>query len=817
MYEVRRIDKKRVRSPLLALFFTHKIVLDFQRHGVHHGGMKTQNLIKRKLSQPESVVVVQQILEDNKQAPRCAIAERVCRHFAFFNALGNPQKSGCLKALRELDRAGRLQLPEARRQCPQAGPRRRTEPVEEPRDVPSAAGQVQQLQLIRVESDTEVRIWNELMIQEHPRRAGPLVGAQIRYLIGSEQGWLGGLGFSASALQLKARDQWIGWDAPTRQQQLHRVINLSRFLIRPCVRCHNLASQVLGMSLRRVADDFELRYGYRPWLVESFVEKSRYSGTCYQASNWIEVGQTQGRGRQDRAHQHAETVKAIYLYPLENNFRNRMGIERPVREAREMTQGLESDQWAHNEFGGARLGDERLSKRLVESARIQAEMPGEAFSGAGQGNWPLVKGYYRMIEKPDDAAITMDAILAPHRERTLQRMMTQHTVLCIQDGTDLNYNSLAQCQGLGVIGTNQTSAQSRGLHLHSTLVVTTDGLPLGLLGAQCEAPQGQKEEPEEEEEKACSRTKPLEERKTFCWIESLRDSNALAAEMPSTRQVCVMDREADFFELFNEPRHQQVELLVRAKHDRRTEGQYKLFETLRRSEVRGTLTIQIPRQSARPKLSKQKARPHRSERTAQVALRYQEVELSPPSEHKDKAPVKLWVVHLHEETPPPGEIPLEWFLLTTIAVTRNWIAEECIRWYRLRWRIEDWHRVLKSGCGTEKLAYRTAERLKRGIAINMVIAWRIMLMTLLGRECPELPAEVLFSDIEIEVLSAHAVKKNIEPPTQLGEAVQLVASLGGYLGRKKDPPPGYQIMWRGYANLQILCDGYLLGRSVDTG
>lgn len=801
----------------LGLFFTHKIVLDFQRHGVHHGGMKTQNLIKRKLSQPESVVVVQQILEDNKQAPRCAIAERVCRHFAFFNALGNPQKSGCLKALRELDRAGRLQLPEARRQCPQAGPRRRTEPVEEPRDVPSAAGQVQQLQLIRVESDTEVRIWNELMIQEHPRRAGPLVGAQIRYLIGSEQGWLGGLGFSASALQLKARDQWIGWDAPTRQQQLHRVINLSRFLIRPCVRCHNLASQVLGMSLRRVADDFELRYGYRPWLVESFVEKSRYSGTCYQASNWIEVGQTQGRGRQDRAHQHAETVKAIYLYPLENNFRNRMGIERPVREAREMTQGLESDQWAHNEFGGARLGDERLSKRLVESARIQAEMPGEAFSGAGQGNWPLVKGYYRMIEKPDDAAITMDAILAPHRERTLQRMMTQHTVLCIQDGTDLNYNSLAQCQGLGVIGTNQTSAQSRGLHLHSTLVVTTDGLPLGLLGAQCEAPQGQKEEPEEEEEKACSRTKPLEERKTFCWIESLRDSNALAAEMPSTRQVCVMDREADFFELFNEPRHQQVELLVRAKHDRRTEGQYKLFETLRRSEVRGTLTIQIPRQSARPKLSKQKARPHRSERTAQVALRYQEVELSPPSEHKDKAPVKLWVVHLHEETPPPGEIPLEWFLLTTIAVTRNWIAEECIRWYRLRWRIEDWHRVLKSGCGTEKLAYRTAERLKRGIAINMVIAWRIMLMTLLGRECPELPAEVLFSDIEIEVLSAHAVKKNIEPPTQLGEAVQLVASLGGYLGRKKDPPPGYQIMWRGYANLQILCDGYLLGRSVDTG
>ena len=779
--------------------------------------MKTQNLIKQTLSQPESVVVIQQILEDNKEAPRSAIAKRVCQHFEFFNALGKPQKSGCLKALRELERVGRLQLPEARRQSPQAGPRRLTALVEQPQNLPSTAGKIQQLQLIRVETDTEVRIWNELMIQEHPRGAGPLVGAQIRYLIGSEHGWLGGLGFSASALQLKDRDQWIGWDAQTRQQQLHRVINLSRFLIRSSVCCHNLASHVLGMSLRCVADDFELRYGYRPWLVESFVDQTHYRGTCYQAANWIEVGQTQGRGRQDSANQQAETVKAIYLYPLETNFRHLMGIQRPVREALEITAGLEGEQWAQNEFGGASLGDERLSKRLVESARVQAEKPGEAFSGAAQGNWALVKGYYRMIDQPDDAAITMEAILAPHRERTLQRMMAQETVLCIQDGTDLNYNSLAKCEGLGVIGTNQTGTQSRGLHLHSTLVATTDGLPLGLLGAQCEAPADQKQALEEEEEQATSSKKTIEGKKNFCWIESLRDSNALAAEMPSTRQVCAMDREADFYELFCEPRHPQVELLVRAKHNRLTDGQYKLFDTLRRSKVRSTLTIQIPRQSARPKLSKQKARPYRPARSAQVALRYREIELPPPCAHKDKAPVRLWVVHIREKRPPAGETPLEWFLLTTLAVTSNRIAEDCIRWYRLRWRIEDWHRVLKSGCGTEKLAYRTAERLKRGIAINMVIAWRIMLMTLLGRECPELPAEVLFSDIEIEVLSAYAVKKNIDPPTQLGEAVQLVASLGGYLGRKKDPPPGHQIMWKGYANLQILCDGYLMGRSVGTG
>ena len=131
--------------------------------------------------------------------------------------------------------------------------------------------------------------------------------------------------------------------------------------------------------------------------------------------------------------------------------------------------------------------------------------------------------------------------------------------------------------------------------------------------------------------------------------------------------------------------------------------------------------------------------------------------------------------------PPAGETPLEWFLLTTIAVTSNRIAEDCIRWYRLRWRIEDWHRVLKSGCGTEKLAYRTAERLKRGIAINMVIGWRIMLMTLLGRECPELPAEVLFSDTEIAVLNVYAVKKTL--PTHTTGRDHTIGSLSWWAPR----------------------------------
>lgn len=254
--------------------------------------MNKQNLIKQQLMQPESIAVVKQILYDNSEATRFEIAGRVCEHFSFVNAIGKPQRSSCAKALRELERIGRFHLPEPKTQPTRGGPRRLTEPVEPPHDVPLRVGQIKDLQVIRVETDTEVRIWNELMIHEHPRGAGPLVGAQIRYLIQSTHGWLGGLSFSASALQLKDRDGWIGWNTETRRQYLYRIINLSRFLIRPTVNCANLASSVLGMTLRSVAEDFELRYGYCPLLVESFVDTSCYTGTCYKASNWIEVGKT---------------------------------------------------------------------------------------------------------------------------------------------------------------------------------------------------------------------------------------------------------------------------------------------------------------------------------------------------------------------------------------------------------------------------------------------------------------------------------------------------------------------------------------------
>ena len=728
--------------------------------------MFSQSQIKRTLSHPDSIFYIAGLLEGGEFIHRTELAEFLCEEWGFQDARGELQRSGCVKALRKLEAAGHFTLPEAQAKNGPGTPKRLPEAVADPTGVPAQAGEVRGLALLLVSGEEHMRIWNEMMIREHPRGHGPLVGRQVRYLISSEHGWLGALGFAAPALQLADRDNWIGWTVEQRRAALHTVVNMSRFLIRPSVHCPNLASMLLAMAARQMPVDFEQRYHYRPMLMESFVDSAQFAGTCYKAANWIRVGKTQGRGRQDRYWQAGETVKDIYVYLLEKDFRAQLGLAADAgRSALGPADGLETETWAEKEFGGAPLGDERLSKRLVNIASAKAGIPGRAFTGVAKGDNAAIKAYYRLIDMPEASEVTMDNILLPHRDRTMRRMLGQQTVLCVQDGSDLNYNSLSACTGLGEIGSNQTGAKSRGLHLHTTLAIATSGLPLGVLKAQCEAPVAKAPE-----EKRPTFAIPIEEKKTFVWIEHHRDLVAVAADMPHTRLIDILaqelkahcDREADFFEMFDEQRREgSVELLVRAKHDRNLEeDSLKLFEAVRQTPERSRVRVQIPRQSARSKKSKQQARPYRPARNADLAVRYMRVQLRPAHYHADKDPIDIWVIHAREENPPPNSEPVEWFLLTTMELGSPQDAEECLRWYCLRWRIEDWHRVLKSGCRIEDIAHETAERIRRAVAINLVIAWRITLMTLLGRETPGLPAEVLFSDIELQTLRAYAKKKS---------------------------------------------------------
>jgi hypothetical protein len=774
--------------------------------------MEEQHNIKRKLTLPASIDIIRSLAADPGLDSRTKLAKRVCEEFSLCDTLGHVQTGSCVKALRDLEKAGLVTLPaptiHSGRKPGTHAARRLPQPVAPPDEVPAHVQDIQDLHLERVQTDEQLLIWNELMESEHPLGAGPLVGRQLRYLVGSRHGWLGGIGYGASALQLADRDAWIGWTGEQRRKYLYTVVGMNRFLIRPMVDCENLASKVLGMGTAVLAADFEERYGYRPLLLESFVDTGHYTGASYKAANWTAVGTTKGRGRQDRRTQAAAGKKAIYMYVLEQDFRMQLALDANAgKGALPVGEGLEGDLWAAYEFGGADLGDKRLNTRLVEVAAAKAKDPGAVFSEAVGGKGAKVKGYYRMIDKPEQSGVSMESIMAPHRERTIRRMMAQKTVLCIQDGSELNYTNLEQCDGLGVLGANQTGAKSRGLHLHSTFTVAPNGLPLGVLKAQARAPQ-----PREPGDNRKAPEVPIEEKKSFLWIEHHRDLVEVAKRMPHTRLVDVCDREADFFELFDEQRKQaRVELLTRAHHNRSVKHEeQRLFDLLRGSPELGSFGLVVPRQSARPKKSRQTAQDARTRRTVQLVVHAKKVRLMPPAGHEHLDPIDIWAVHAVEAAPPQDEQAIEWFLLTTLEVETVQQAQNCLGWYSLRWRIEDWHRVLKSGCRIEELKHESAERLRRAIAINLVIAWRIMLMTLMGRQMPGMPAELVFSDIEIRTLQAYAKKKKLKSPTTVGEAVQLVAAIGGHVERKNAPPPGHQVLWRGYSKLGHLCEGFSL-------
>ena len=741
------------------------------------------------------------------------LADRVCDAFHLRDGRGRLQRASCCKALGALHRAGQIALPPARRH--RAGgrrPRVLAHAVSPAYEVPGEVSQVRELVLVRVGTDAQRRVWNTLMADEHPRGAGPFVGHQMRYLVGSAHGWLGAVGFAASARRLSARDVWMGWDETRRCAHLHRVVGLCRFLIRPHVTCRNLASHVLGRAARAVGEDFERRYGYRPWLLETFVDEREHTGASLRAANWVRVGETCGRGRNDRTHEAPETRKAVYVYELEPAWRERLDVPAPGLARLAPGEGLDARSWAGNEFGGAPLGDARLSARLVQSAHHMALWPMRAITGATNGARAMVKGHYRLIDQPADSEVTVEHILAPHRARTLQRMQSHSTVLCVLDGTSVNFTRRGHTQGLGAIGSNQTGALARGLHLHTTLAVSPEGVPLGVLRAAFDAPA-----PPDPEDKG---PKAREEKKSFRWIEGLRDCAQAARTLPQTRVVCTMDREADFRDLFVEHREHapHVELLVRAKVNRvlgtdtTPEGDKlvrRLFDEVRNAPPRGACTVEVRRHSARVKASKQAPKSQRPARVAETTLRYEPVALPCPQ----AAPLALWMVHAREEHPPAKTEPLEWFLLTTVPVTSAEEAKRLLEYYALRWRIEDYFRILKSGCKVEELQHHRAERLERAIAIKMVVGWRIQLMVRLGREVPELPAEVLFCDTELRVLATFARSRTLAPPRHLGEAVKLLARLGGWLGRTRDPP-GAQLLWHGYTQLAAmtfafeLCDEY---------
>jgi len=275
---------------------------------------------------PRSLRSIREIIASDPQLCRAGIARQVCAQLDWHDIQGKPKLMGATVALLRFDREGWIQLPKPRHRGRVVGITQATLPTHfcvPDQPLETALFQLGKVSLKAVTS-TDSALWNGLIAHYHYLGYRLLCGAQMRYLIVGGSTILGALSFSAAALTLRDRDQWIGWDSDQRQRNRHLIVNNSRFLILPWVRVPNLASHVLAQAARQLPADFQQRYGVRPVLLETFVEQDRFQGTCYRAANWRCVGQTRGLGRNHQALSSRMPIKSIWVYPLIRNARQQL-------------------------------------------------------------------------------------------------------------------------------------------------------------------------------------------------------------------------------------------------------------------------------------------------------------------------------------------------------------------------------------------------------------------------------------------------------------------------------------------------------------
>ena len=451
------------------------------------------------------------------------------------------------------------------------------------------------------------------------------------------------------------------------------------------------------------------------------------------------------------------------------------------------------DSWAEEEFGAAKLGDIRRTRRLIELAHVFGQRPSASLPDAAQDP-AMLKAAYRFFDTDD---VEPAAILASHTSSTHDRCSSVPIILAVEDTTELDWSHHPATTGLGPIHTKKHV----GLLLHTTLAFTPEAIPLGILHEHVWARDATTfgNLPDQH-------TRPFAEKESYRWVRGLEAINAARDACPTTQFVLVADAEADIYDLLVAERRVGVDLLIRAGQNRCVQHPEArlLWDALPSGTRVGTRSIQVAARDGQPA------------REATVTIYRQEVCLHPPSRRASEAlaAVTLWAVWVVEASPPAGVEAIEWLLLTSIAVLTDAWACTIVDWYCCRWGIEIWHKALKSGCAIETRQLETAERLQRCLALFSVIAWRIVFTTMLARTCPDAACTAVLDEDEWQALYCHIHQTTRLPhtPPSLRDAVRWIARLGGFQGRKHDGEPGVKVMWKGFQHLAGLTSMYRLLR-----
>ena len=465
----------------------------------------------------------------------------------------------------------------------------------------------------------------------------------------------------------------------------------------------------------------------------------------------------------------------------------------------------DADVWLDRELTKCDFKDKRLGKRFRLLFERLASNPGESIPLACQ-DWANTKAAYRFL---DNDRISEAQILAGHFHATRDRVAaTDGPILVLHDTTEFSFKrediDAVDITHKAVAGAYRDGKLRHytacGILMHSSLAVTAEGLPLGLTAVKFWTRK--KFKGTNALKKKINPTRvPIEEKESIRWLENLRQSTELLAQ--PTRCVHIGDRESDIYELFCAAREAGTHFLLRTCVDRLAgDGAHTIADEIAEVRCKGVHHVEVRDR-------------HNQSCEANLELRFRRIRVLPPIGKQTRYPqLVLTVLHATEHGRPRNHEPIDWKLITDLPVTSRASAIEKLHWYALRWKIETFHKILKSGCRAEHSKLRSAERLVNLLAIFCILGWRIFWLTMLNRSTRHAAPTLAFTPLEIDLLNrlssirAHAKSRRA---VSLGSCLTQLACLGGYLARDGDAPPGNTVMWRGLSRLTDIEIGYMLG------
>jgi len=452
--------------------------------------------------------------------------------------------------------------------------------------------------------------------------------------------------------------------------------------------------------------------------------------------------------------------------------------------------------WLKNELDKSDFNDARLNKRLTKMIHAatneqESSIP-KNFIGMAE-----TRGAYRFLVDPK---VTSAKILSSHQEATVERVKRCKTVLALEDTSFFNFGGSRKKCGLGP----HTKGTENGLNLHTCLAVTPEGLNLGVLNLNVyvkERVQGQKVD---------HKKRPIEEKESYRWYQGMELCGKVAGQAPATRVVYVADREGDVYEVFNRGAELGAHWLIRSAYDRRTQEGMHLHEAAQQARPLGETSWTM------------KARPGRKAREVRQSIRSCIVRPRAPKrlEVAGYAPVMVSVVHACEIDPPEGEEPVQWLLLTDLPADSMESALEKVNWYRCRWQIEVFFKIVKSCFGGEKLQLQSRKGLENALSVLMIIAWRIHYLSALARTDTTAAQSCVKWLAQEEWEAIWVLHKRCglpEKPPSTEEIIRMLGRLGGHLGRKHDGFPGAQPLRIGLRKVYQFIENADLITHIKTG